>query len=367
MKATIERATLLKSLGHVQSVVERRNTIPILSNVLIEAREDGSIRLMATDLDLQVDESVPANVTQAGATTLSAHTLFDIVRKLPEGSQVELTAAEGKMQIIAGRSRFNLSTLPRDDFPVIAEGDLPTKFELPAATLRQIIEKTRFAISSEETRYYLMGIFLHVVDDQMRAAATDGHRLARVTVPKPDGADGMPDVIIPRKAVAELFRLLEELEGTVEISLSPTKIRFGLGNAILTSKLIDGTFPDYNRVIPVGNDKLLKLDPKSFSAGVDRVSTIASEKTRAVKISVERDKVTLSVTSPENGVATEELAADYGSDGIEIGFNARYLLDILGEIDGDTVEVHLADAAAPTLLRENDKSNALYVLMPMRV
>jgi len=367
MKATIERATLLKSLGHVQSVVERRNTIPILSNVLIEARDDNSIRLMATDLDLQVDESGPATVSQAGATTFPAHTLFDIVRKLPEGSQVELSAAEGKMQVVAGRSRFNLSTLPRDDFPVIAEGELPTKFELPAATLRQIIEKTRFAISSEETRYYLMGIFLHVIDDQLRAAATDGHRLARVTVGKPDGADGMPDVIVPRKAVQELYRLLEELEGTVEISLSPTKIRFGLGSAILTSKLIDGTFPDYNRVIPTANDKLLKLDPKSFSAGVDRVSTIASEKTRAVKISLDRDKVTLSVTSPENGIATEELAADYGADGLEIGFNARYLLDILGEIDGDTVEVHLADAAAPTLLRENDKSNALYVLMPMRV
>jgi len=367
MKATIERATLLKSLGHVQSVVERRNTIPILSNVLIEAREDGSLRLMATDLDLQVDESVPANVTQPGATTVSAHTLFDIVRKLPEGSQVEIAAAEGKMQVVAGRSRFNLSTLPRDDFPVIAEGELPTRFELPAATLRQIIEKTRFAISSEETRYYLMGIFLHVVDEQLRAAATDGHRLARVTVARPDGADGMPDVIVPRKAVQELYRLLEELEGTVEISLSPTKIRFGLGSAILTSKLIDGTFPDYNRVIPTANDKLLKLDPKSFSAGVDRVSTIASEKTRAVKMSVDRDKITLSVTSPENGVATEEIPADYGSDGLEIGFNARYLLDILGEIDGDTVEVHLADAAAPTLLRESDKSNALYVLMPMRV
>ena len=350
MKATIERAVLLKSLGHVQSVVERRNTIPILSNVLIEAREDGSIRLMATDLDLQVDESVPATVSQPGATTVSAHTLFDIVRKLPEGSQVELTAAEGKMQIVAGRARFNLSTLPRDDFPVIAEGELPTRFELPAATLRQIIEKTRF-----------------VVDDQLRAAATDGHRLARITVARPDGAEGMPDVIVPRKAVAELYRLLEELEGTVEISLSPTKVRFGLGSAVLTSKLIDGTFPDYNRVIPTANDKLLKLDPKSFSAGVDRVSTIASEKTRAVKISVDRDKVTLSVTSPENGLATEELAADYGADGLEIGFNARYLLDILSEIDGDTVEVHLADAAAPTLLRENDKSNALYVLMPMRV
>ena len=367
MKATIERAVLLKSLGHVQSVVERRNTIPILSNVLIEAREDGSIRLMATDLDLQVDESVPATVSQPGATTVSAHTLFDIVRKLPEGSQVELTAAEGKMQIVAGRSRFNLSTLPRDDFPVIAEGELPTRFELPAATLRQIIEKTRFAISTEETRYYLMGIFLHVVEEQLRAAETDGHRLARVTVGRPEGAEGMPDVIIPRKAVAELYRLLEELEGTVEISLSPTKVRFGLGSAVLTSKLIDGTFPDYNRVIPTANDKLLKLDPKSFSAGVDRVATIASEKTRAVKMAVDRDKVTLSVTSPENGLATEELAADYGADGLEIGFNARYLMDILSEIDGDTVEVHLADAAAPTLLRENDKSNALYVLMPMRV
>jgi DNA polymerase III subunit beta len=367
MKATIERATLLKSLSHVQSVVERRNTIPILSNVLIEARDDNSIRLMATDLDLQVDESVPANVDQAGATTVPAHTLFDIVRKLPEGSQVELNVAEGKMHLSAGRSRFHLSTLPRDDFPVISEGELPTRFELPAATLRQIIDKTRFAISSEETRYYLMGIFLHLADDQLKAAATDGHRLARIVLPKPDGADGMPDVIIPRKCVAELRKLLDELEGTVEVSLSPTKIRFGLGSAVLTSKLIDGTFPDYNRVIPTANDKLLKLDPKTFSAGVDRVATIASEKTRAVKMSLDRDKVTLSVSSPESGTATEELPADYGSDSIEIGFNARYLLDILHEIEGDSVEVHLADAAAPTLLRENDKSNALYVLMPMRV
>src|SRR5918996_1912122 len=221
MKATIERATLLKSLGHVQSVVERRNTIPILSNVLIEATEGDGLRLMATDLDLQIVETVEANVTQPGATTVSAHTLFDIVRKLPEGSQVELNVAEGKMHLSAGRSRFHLSTLPRDDFPVISEGELPTRFELPAATLRQIIDKTRFAISSEETRYYLMGIFLHVADDKLKAAATDGHRLARVTVAKPDGADGMPDVIVPRKCVAELRKLLEELEGTVEVSMSP--------------------------------------------------------------------------------------------------------------------------------------------------
>jgi len=370
MKATIERATLLKSLGHVQSVVERRNTIPILSNVLIEAQEDGGIRLMATDLDLQINETVEANVTQPGATTVSAHTLFDIVRKLPEGSQVELAASEGKMQVNAGRARFNLATLPRDDFPVIAEGELPTSFELPAATLRQIVDKTRFAISNEETRYYLMGIFLHVSDEAqpvLKAAATDGHRLARVTVPRPAGAEGMPSVIIPKKCVAELRKLLDEVDGTVQISLSESKVRFGLGTAILTSKLIDGTFPDYSRVIPTANDKLLKIDPRSFEEGVDRVATIASEKTRAVKMALDRDKVTLSVTSPENGTAAEEVPADYNSDGFEIGFNARYLLDILGQIDGDTCEVHLADAAAPTLLRENDKAPALYVLMPMRV
>jgi DNA polymerase-3 subunit beta len=370
MKATIERAKLLRSLSHVQSVVERRNTIPILSNVLIEATSEGTLRLMATDLDLQIVEVVSAAIEQPGAITVSAHTLFDIARKLPEGSQVQLSAADGKMLVIAGRARFNLQTLPKDDFPMIAEGELPTKFELPAETLKQLIDKTRFAISTEETRYYLNGIFFHVQDEGtpvLKAAATDGHRLARVTIGRPDGAEGMPDIIIPRKCVGELRKLLDEVDGSVDISLSSTKIRFGLGTAILTSKLIDGTFPDYNRVIPTGNDKLLKIDPKSFMEGVDRVATIASEKTRAVKMALDKDKITLSVTSPENGTAAEEVSGDYGSAGFEIGFNARYLLDILGQIDGDMVEVHLADAAAPTLIRENDKAAALYVLMPMRV
>ena len=370
MKATIERATLLRGLSHVQSVVERRNTIPILSNVLIEAQAGGTMRLMATDLDLQIDETIAAAVDQPGATTISAHTLFDIVRKLPEGSQVELSAAEGRITVNAGRAKFTLSTLPRDDFPMIAEGELPTTFELPAETLKQIIDKTRFAISTEETRYYLNGIFLHVTDDAqplLRAAATDGHRLARVTVARPDGAEAMPDVIVPRKCVAELRKLLDEVDGSVGVSLSGSKIRFDLGQAILTSKLIDGTFPDYSRVIPTANDKILKIDPKSFMEGVDRVSTIATEKTRAVKMALDRDRITLSVTSPENGTAAEEVPGDYAAAGFEIGFNSRYLMDILGQIEGDLVEVHLADAAAPTLIRENDSSPALYVLMPMRV
>ncbi|MCY1172810.1 Beta sliding clamp [compost metagenome] len=283
---------------------------------------------------------------------------------------MSLAAADGKLTIMAGRAKFQLGTLPRDDFPVIAEGELPVSFELPAETLKQIIDKTRFAISTEETRYYLNGIFWHVSEDPLpvlKAAATDGHRLARITMPRPEGAEGMPDIIIPRKCVAELRKLLDEVDGSVGVSMSATKIRFDLGQALLTSKLIDGTFPDYSRVIPTGNDKILKIDPRSFEEGVDRVSTIATEKTRAVKMALDRDKIILSVTSPENGTAAEEVPGEYTSLGFEIGFNSRYLLDILGQLQGDTIEVHLADAAAPTLIRENDKSAALYVLMPMRV
>ncbi|WP_228243726.1 DNA polymerase III subunit beta [Porphyrobacter sp. GA68] len=378
MKATLERATLLRCLSHVQSVVERRNTIPILSNVLIDADADGSLKVMATDLDLQVVETMKAASVEApGAITVSAHLLFDIARKLPDGSQVGIETADNRMTVKAGRSRFQLPTLPRDDFPTIVEGDLPTSFTLPARTVAELIDRTRFAISTEETRYYLNGIFLHVSDGEnggqplLKAAATDGHRLARFTLPRPDGAEGMPDVIVPRKAVAELRKLLEEaLDGDVRVDLSPSKVRFtigGEGGVVLTSKLIDGTFPDYSRVIPTANDKLLRLDPKSFYQAVDRVATIATEKTRAVKMGLDADKVTLSVTSPDNGTAAEEVAAEYAADGFEIGFNANYLKDILSQIDSDVVEVHLADAGAPTLIRKDDKSAALYVLMPMRV
>ncbi|MBF9152609.1 DNA polymerase III subunit beta [Novosphingobium jiangmenense] len=375
MKATIERATLLRCLSHVQSVVERRNTIPILSNVLIEAAPDSTVRVMATDLDLQIVETMAAvSVEGPGAITVSAHLLFDIARKLPDGSQVSLETSDNRMIVKAGRSRFQLPTLPRDDFPVIVEGDLPTSFEIPARTLAELIDRTRFAISTEETRYYLNGIFLHVSDDAqpvLKAAATDGHRLARFTIGRPEGAEGMPDVIVPRKCVGELRKLLEEvLDSAVLIDLSASKVRFTLGGengVVLTSKLIDGTFPDYSRVIPTGNDKLLKLDPRSFFEGVDRVATIATEKTRAVKMALDNDRVTLSVTSPDNGTAAEELPASYAASGFEIGFNANYLKDILSQIDGDTVELHLADAGAPTLIRRDEKSPALYVLMPMRV
>ena len=371
MKITIERSELIKSLGHVQSVVERRNTIPILSNVKIEAAE-GRLTLNATDMDLDMVDSVGANVETPGAITVSAHTLYDIVRKLPEGSQVELNASgDGQMQLSAGRSRFTLSCLPTDEFPVLSGGELPHNFNVTAAELRSLIDRTKFAISTEETRYYLNGIYLHKADrdgvDVLRAVATDGHRLASVEAPLPAGSENMPGVIVPRKAVIELRKLIDESGDEVAISMSESKIRFSFDNAVLTSKLIDGTFPDYQRVIPSGNDKDMEVNCKLFSDAVDRVSAISSEKSRAIKLVLSSGLLALSASSPEHGSAEEEIEVTYEGDSVEIGFNSAYLLDITRQIEGDTALVSLADGNSPTILREMDDASALYVIMPMRV
>jgi len=372
MKFTIERAAFLRALGHVQSVVERRNTIPILSNVKMETG-DNRLRLSATDMDLEVVNTVEADVAAPGVTTAPAHTLYDIVRKLPEGSQVEAeqNGEDGRLTLVSGRSRFSLTCLPAGDFPVMSEGDLPHTFGLAAAELRTLVDRTRFAISTEETRYYLNGIYLHAAEregvDVLRAVATDGHRLARVEVPLPDGAKGMPGVIVPRKTVSELRKLIDETTEQVTIALSETKVRFTLDDGVLTSKVIDGTFPDYQRVIPTGNDKELEVDRRQLTEAVDRVSAISSEKSRAVKFSLRDGNLVLSASSPDSGTATEELEVSYTGDSLEIGFNSRYLLDITQQIEGDNARVAMADAASPTILRETGDGGALYVLMPLRV
>jgi DNA polymerase III subunit beta len=371
MKVTVERAELVKALAHVHRVVERRNTIPILANVLVRAGKNG-LELKATDLDLEIIETVPAEVKQASATTVPAHMLYDIVRKLPEGAQVELQAGgdRASLAVRAGRSRFTLQTLPETDFPDLAAGDMSHRFKLASGDLKRLVDKTQFAISTEETRYYLNGIYLHTIEDKgtrLRAVATDGHRLAQVEMAVPKGAAGMPGVIIPRKTVAEVQRLLEDAGEDVEIELSPTKIRFSLGKVTLTSKLIDGTFPDYARVIPLANDKTLVVDKADFAAAVDRVSTVSSERGRAVKLSLGDGKLVLSVTNPDSGSATEELEVEYAADALDIGFNSRYLLDITAQLEGAAAELKLADPGSPTILRDRDSANALYVLMPMRV
>jgi DNA polymerase-3 subunit beta len=372
MKVTVERAELLKSLGHVHRVVERRNTIPILANVLIKA-DKGKLSLKATDLDLEVTDSIAAEVSPAGATTVPAHMFYEIVRKLPEGAQIVIEGSGDRavLSIRAGRSRFTLQTLPESDFPDLAAGEMSHSFTLPAADLKRLIDKTQFAISTEETRYYLNGIYLHAAGSAksatLRAVATDGHRLAQCELPLPDGAAGMPGIIVPRKTVGEVQRLIETGEGEVSIELSAGKIRFTIGNVVLTSKLIDGTFPDYARVIPAYNDKLLIVDKKDFEAAVDRVSTVSSERGRAVKLSITGGRLVLSVTNPDSGSATEELEVDYDADPLDIGFNSRYLLDIAAQIEGEVAQLRLADPGSPTLIQDKDSKGALYVLMPMRV
>jgi DNA polymerase-3 subunit beta len=373
MKINVERGAFLKALSHVQSVVERRNTIPILSNVMIEAAK-GQVKLTATDLDIEIVESLPADVLRNGAATAPAHMLYDIVRKLPDGAQVQvelLSSEGGRLAVSAGSVRFELACLPKEDFPQMAAGALPHRFRLAADDLKRIVDKTRFAISTEETRFYLMGIYLHAAKEGkttlMRAVATDGHRLARFELELPEGAAQMPGVIVPRKTVNELRKLLDDADGAIEIALSDTKVQFTFGGVELTSKLIDGTFPDYQRVIPSGNDKSLVVESKEFSQSVDRVSTISADKTRAVKIAIAKDKVTLSVVNPESGTATEELGATYSAGPVEIGFNAKYLLDITGQIEGKEVRFLLSDAGSPTIIEDTEDASTLYVLMPMRV
>jgi len=372
MKVTVERAALLKSIGHVHRVVERRNTIPILANLLIRA-EKGTLGLKATDLDLEVVESISAEVSPGGATTVPAHMIYDIVRKLPEGAQIVLDSSgdRASLTIRAGKSRFSLQTLPESDFPDLAAGEMTHTFSLPAKDLKRLIDKTQFAISTEETRYYLNGIYLHVAGaakaHKLRAVATDGHRLAQAELDAPKGADGMPGIIVPRKTVGEVQRLIEDLDAEITIELSQTKIRFTIGDVVLTSKLIDGTFPDYGRVIPAGNDKTLMVDKPEFAAAVDRVSTVSSERGRAVKLALSAGKLVLTVTNPDSGSATEELEVEYDADPLDIGFNSRYLLDIAAQIEGDVAVLKLADPGSPTLIQDKDSPGALYVLMPMRV
>ena len=380
MKLTIERGALLKALGHVQSVVERRNTIPILSNVLLRADSGaggGVLALSATDMDLEIVEQVPSRIERPGRTTAPAHTLYDIVRKLREGAQIEIDASgeRSAMVLRSGRSTFTLACLPPEDYPVMASGDLAYNFTLTAAELRSLIDRTRFAISTEETRYYLNGIYLHTTKNDevpvIRAVATDGHRLARVEMVMPEGAAGMPGIIVPRKTVIELRKLVDEGEDEIQVSLSETKIRFATGEAALTSKLIDGTFPDYDRVIPSNNDKILEVKCKEFAEAVDRVSTISTEKSRAVKLAIvpgaNGGSLAVSATSPENGTAVEEIDATYLAEPIEIGFNSRYLLDITAQIDGEGAQFAMSDSASPTIVRDRADPSALYVLMPMRV
>jgi DNA polymerase III subunit beta len=385
---TIDRKTLAHAMTHLARVVEKRNTIPILSNVRLTAAND-TLRLIATDLDIEAGVEVSCEVSGEIDITVSASLLNDITRKVPEGAAISLSKDLKGTAIVlkAGRSRFTLQTLPSVDFPDMTASEMSHHFTVPASDLAMMLECTSFAISTEETRYYLNGVFMHCAEPPqsdtatLRGVATDGHRLARFDVAAPEGASGMPGIIIPRKMAGEMLRLAKESTdktggGDLEISLSARKIRIANAHGVvLTSKLIDGTFPDYTRVIPRTNDKRVTLDWKAFALAADRVATISSERGKAVKMSLGSDLIQLSVTNPDAGSAQEEIEAVYEGPAMDIGFNSRYLADVLGviaaragtETDKGTMMVQLADPGSPTIFQKRDGDALLIVLMPMRV
>ena len=372
MKIKIERASLLKALTRVQSVVEKRTTTPILSNARLEARGDW-LNLTATDMELEMVDAAPAEVLQEGAITAPAHTLFEIIRKLPEGAEVELATnpANQRLMISSGRSKFQLATIGVDQYPAIIDERFPAQFTLPGHALTRLFAKTRFAVSTEETRFYLNGIFLHVANGTdgklLRTVATDGHRLALAEMAAPEGAEAMPAVIVPRKTIQEVMRLASEAEDGVTVSVSESRIRFVVGKTALTSKLIDGSFPDYGRVIPRDNQRHLKIDNRALADAVDRVATVSQDRARSVKMALEDGRVTVTVNHPETGLATEEIFGETPAGTFEVGFNARYLMDVTDQIEGVETQFEFGDSGSPALVRDPADPSSLFVLMPLRV
>ncbi|MGY6709752.1 MAG: DNA polymerase III subunit beta [Rhizobiaceae bacterium] len=368
----INRGDLAPVLDRANRIVERRNTIPILSNLRLVSEGD-RLTVTATDLDIEMQASVKLAAAGADlAVTLPAALLRDFVKKLPDGVEISFRLDGAQVKLSAGRTRATLHCLPPQDFPDMQAGSFSHRFSIAPQALAELFETCRFAISTEETRYYLNGIYLHAVEDDgatiLRAVATDGHRLARRQTAAPQGAQGMPGIIVPRKMVAEMIALLDGSgEEAVEVELSDAKIRLTLGAVTLTSKLIDGTFPDYARVIPTGNANRFSLDREAFMSALDRVSTISADRARAVKIAFAEDEATLECANPDSGEASDavKMASSEGEP-VAIGFNGRYALEVAGQIEGREITFTLGDAGAPALV-QGGSEDPLFVIMPMRI
>ena len=375
MDFRVNSTDLLKALSHIHGIVEVRHTLPILSNIIITTN-DNSLSLSSTNLDIFCSDDLEAEVSQNGSTSVSASTFYEIVKRLPSGSEIHASLSEEDSTLIlkCGRSKFNLTTISPDDFPKISHDDLNIQFVLSATELKRMIDKTKFAISNEETRYYLNGIFLHQTQknsiDILRAVATDGHRLAQYDIPLPQGAKDMNGIIIPKKMIQELRRVLDDASGDINIQLNENKIKFSFNNMQIISKVIDGTFPDYTKVIPQSNDKSITTNNDELKKAIDRVSAVAineETKSKAIKLIIDSNKISLSVDSTSRGSAIEEIDLEYNSDKVEIGFNSRYLIDICNEIDGDKINLKFLNSTSPAIILDNTDENLFFVLMPMRI
>jgi DNA polymerase-3 subunit beta len=374
MKLTVQQDVLLKALLHSANVIERRTTVPILSHLLLEASSYGALTITATDLDLSLQETIPAEVSEPGKTTVSAHLLREIIRKFLPQDVISLTLLSESQHLLVenSHSRFELSTLPAEDYPSVQSAEFSHHFMLTCSQLKKLLERTTFAMSTEETRYFLNGIYMHSESklQELRMVATDGHRMARVYTPLPKGAEDIPGVILSSKTVNEMFSILRDLNETdqIEISLSVSLVRFRMNDILLVSRLIDGAFPDYERITPAGHDKSLLVQVADFARAVDRVSILAQEKTRGVKLLIEGGHIRFSVEGSEHGVANDEIRVDYHSDPLTLGFNATYLLDVANVMKQDgEAEILFGDEGTAVIIRQYQDPEALYVIMPMRI
>jgi len=371
MKLSISRETLYRALRHMSSVVEKRSSIAILGNVRLKA-EDNRLETTATDNDLCVQGRAEAFVDTPGVTTVQALKLFEIIGKIPEGVMVAMELEHGgnRLSLQAGKAKFSLATLGAEAFPDMGKVSGGVSFTVAAPVLKKLLDRTSFAVSTDETRAYLTGVYLHslLVNDQptLRCVATDGHRLAQADAPCPPGAEDMPSVILPRKCITELRRLCEEA-AELRLTIGEKKVQAEAADLTLTSKVIDATYPDYERVIPRGNPSQLTVARRSLLQAVERVSILSHEKTRSVRFNAIENALALSANNPDQENASEEVKASYAGETIEVGFNARYLADIGGQITGDDVQFDLKDSAAPVLVRDPADPSAVFVIMPMRV
>jgi len=371
MKFTVEKNTLFKSLSHVQSIVEKKNTLPILSNILLDAKKN-SLVISATDMDISITEKLSCNIIEEGSTTVSAHTFYDIIRKLPDSNEIEIISNDGKIiSLRAGKSKFSLGCLPKEDFPIIEIGDLGVEMNIDSQKFLNLIDKTRFAISNEETRYFLNGIYFHKKKENnshlLSVVATDGHRLAKIDFNFNENSNEIPGVIVPKKTVNELYKLLTDYDGLIKINLNTNKIVFFIGESVLISKLIDGNFPDYRRVIPNDNTNIMKINRLNFSLAVDRVSTITNEKSPIIKFKLLNNLMNMSSVNSESGTATEDIVTIYTGDKIEIGFNSKYILEMINNLEDDEITLNFKDSSSPVTATQDSNPNLIYVLMPMRV
>ncbi len=371
MKFKISKIKIFKCLSHLHGIVDKKNTLPVLSNILIEAKNN-SLILSSTDMDISIVEKLECNVLEEGSTTINSQMIYDIVRKLDDNSNLELISNNGKILTLrADGSRFSLSCLPKEDFPIIDQQNDGVSIKVNSQILFQLIDKTRFAISNEETRYFLNGLYFNVFEENNKTnltlVGTDGHRLAKFSHQIEQKIDQITGVIIPKKTIYELSKLLSDLDEDVEIIVSSSKIIFFIGKLVFVSKLIDGTFPDYKRVIPNDNTNILQVNRNNLLSAVDRVSTIANDKSPVIKFKLFKDIINLNTVNNDNSTATEDLSLKYDGDEFEIGFNSKYIMDVVNNLEDEMITLNLKDGSSPITAQEISNPNLIYVLMPMRV